>query len=93
MLASEKSFRRSAMNQMNVVNEQSALQAQSLDLRSKLDTAEKGIAWFTAHPGGTVEDAKRLKEELTTELQKVEDKRSALLQQILHGGGIGFDGD
>jgi hypothetical protein len=81
------------MNQMNVVNEQGALQAQSLDLRARLEIAEKGIAWFAAHPGGSEADAKRLKEELTAELQKVEDKRSALLQQILHGGGIGFDGD
>jgi len=81
------------VNQANTIGEEKQLQAQSVDLRAKLEVIEKTIAWFEMQPGGTEADARRLQQEFTAELQKIEARRSALLQQILHGGGIGFDGD
>jgi hypothetical protein len=81
------------MNRTEVLSEEKQLQVVAVDLREKMAIIEKAIAWFEMQPGGTEADARRLQQEYASELQQIEAKRSALLQQILHGGGIGFDGD
>ena len=71
------------MNQSNFLTENQGLQARSIELRTKLEVGEKALVWFESHPGGSVEDARREQEAMSAELQQIESKRSALLQQIL----------
>ena len=71
------------MNQPDVINEQKTLQDRSVELRGKIEVADGALAWFAMQPAGSEADARRLKDEYAAELQQIEARRSALLQQIL----------
>ena len=71
------------MNQGEAFMEDRRLQTQVLDLKARLELAQKGAAWFAAQPGGTESDARSQIETLSREIQQIESQRSGLLQQIL----------